>query len=63
MGTTANASFTSHKSTSSVDHLINDNNLCVAVIGAVVNQPGSWACPVYPLILAFIFKFFSSAYF
>jgi hypothetical protein len=40
IGTTAKASFTSHKSTSSVDHPILSNNFLAAGIGAVVNIPG-----------------------
>mmetsp|Transcript_51867 Transcript_51867/g.90504 ORF Transcript_51867/g.90504 Transcript_51867/m.90504 type:complete len:211 (-) Transcript_51867:597-1229(-) len=52
MGTTAKASFTSNRSTSSTDQPTWDNSARIAPMGAVVNHSGSWAWEVTPTMRA-----------
>src|SRR6056297_391180 len=56
MGTTAKASFTSQRSTSSLDQPSDCRSFCAAGTGAVVNQPGACAWLAWPMMRARMFS-------
>ena len=55
MATTAKASLTSKRSTSSTLQPARFSAFCTAGTGAVVKRPGSWACAAWPATRATIF--------
>src|SRR5438132_11151642 len=50
--TTANASFTSYRSTLFALQPVRSKSFAIAPTGAVVNQPGSWECVAWPAMSA-----------